>query len=51
LGLTVYVVKAALGNTQVKLGEIFAGAFPFVIIMILVTGLLVAVPELTEITR
>ena len=51
LGLTVYVVKAALGNTQIKLGEIFAGAFPFVIIMILVTGLLVAVPELTEITR
>ncbi|MEM1047700.1 MAG: TRAP transporter large permease [Pseudomonadota bacterium] len=51
LGLTVYVVKAALGNTQVKLGEIFAGSFPFVLIMILVTALLVAVPQLTEITR
>lgn len=51
LGLTVYVVKAALGNTQVKLGEIFVGAFPFVVIMILVTALLVLVPELTEITR
>lgn len=51
LGLTVYVVKAALGNTQVKLGEIFAGAFPFVLIMILVTVLLVMFPVLTEITR
>ena len=51
LGLTVYVVKAALGNSQVKLGEIFAGAFPFVIIMILVTALLVAFPQITEITR
>ncbi|MCZ6858905.1 MAG: TRAP transporter large permease subunit [Alphaproteobacteria bacterium] len=51
LGLTVYVVKAALGNTQIKLGEIFAGAFPFVIIMILVTAILVLFPELTEITR
>jgi C4-dicarboxylate transporter DctM subunit len=51
LGLTVYVVKAALGNTQVKLGDIFAGAFPFVIIMLLVTALLVAFPVLTEISR
>jgi C4-dicarboxylate transporter DctM subunit len=51
LGLTVYVVKAALGNTQVKLGDIFAGAFPFVIIMLLVTALLVAFPVITEISR
>ncbi|MGR3344293.1 MAG: TRAP transporter large permease subunit [Paracoccaceae bacterium] len=51
LGLTVYVVKAALGNTQVKLGDIFAGAFPFVIIMMLVTALLVAFPVITEISR
>ncbi len=51
LGLTVYVVKAALGPTQVKLGEIFAGAFPFVIIMILVTALLVIFPGITELTR
>jgi C4-dicarboxylate transporter DctM subunit len=51
LGLTVYVVKAALGNTQIKLGEIFAGAFPFVIIMLLVTALLVMFPVITEITR
>ncbi len=51
LGLTVYVVKAALGNTKVSLGEIFAGAFPFVLVMIVVTGLLVIFPEITEITR
>jgi C4-dicarboxylate transporter DctM subunit len=51
LGLTVYVVKAALGNTQIKLSEIFVGAFPFVIIMMLVTALLVAFPVITEISR
>jgi tripartite ATP-independent transporter DctM subunit len=51
LGLTVYVVKAALGNTQITLSEIFKGAFPFVIVMIVVTALLVAFPMLTEITR
>ncbi|MEH6547118.1 MAG: TRAP transporter large permease subunit [Sneathiella sp.] len=51
LGLTVYVVKAALGNTKVTLGEIFAGAFPFVLIMILVTALLVIFPQITELTR
>lgn len=51
LGLTVYVVKAALGNTRITLSEIFKGAFPFVIVMIVVTALLVAFPVLTEITR
>jgi tripartite ATP-independent transporter DctM subunit len=51
MGLTVYVVKAALGPTMVKLGEIFAGAFPFAIVMFIVTILLVIFPEITEITR
>lgn len=51
LGLTVYVVKSALGNTQVRLGDIFIGAFPFVLVMVIVTALLVAFPSLTEITR
>ena len=51
LGLTVYVVKAALGNTQINLGEIFKGAFPFVLVMVVVTALLVVFPALTEITR
>lgn len=51
LGLTVYVVKAALGNTNITLAEIFKGAFPFVLVMIVVIALLVAFPVLTEITR
>jgi|GEM_PF-24760 len=51
LGLTVYVVKASMGNTAVKLGDIFSGAFPFVLIMMLVTALLVIFPEITEFTR
>lgn len=51
LGLTVYVVKAALGNTNVTLAEIFKGAFPYVLAMVVVIALLVAFPQLTEITR
>lgn len=51
LGLTVYVVKAALGNTRITLSDIFIGAFPFVMIMILVTIMLVFFPQLTLWTR
>jgi tripartite ATP-independent transporter DctM subunit len=47
LGITCYVVKSTLADDRVTLNQIFAGAFPFVIIMILVTALLVAVPELS----
>ncbi len=47
LGLTVYVVKSSLGNMQVSLNDIFRGAFPFVVIMVLVTILLVIFPELS----
>jgi TRAP-type mannitol/chloroaromatic compound transport system permease large subunit len=35
----------------VTLHEIFAGAFPFVIVMVLVTLLLVAVPQLSLVFR
>ncbi|MEE8445545.1 MAG: TRAP transporter large permease subunit [Alphaproteobacteria bacterium] len=49
LGLTVYVVKASLGNSIITLGDIFIGAFPFVVIMVFVTILLVAVPELSNV--
>ncbi len=46
-GITVYVVKATLADQRVTLHEIFAGAFPFVIVMVLVALLLVAVPGLS----
>lgn len=47
LGITCYVVKSTLADDRVTLNQIFAGAFPFVIIMMLVLALLVAVPELS----
>ena len=47
LGITCYVVKSTLNDDRVTLNQIFAGAFPFVIIMLLVVILLVAVPELS----
>ena len=50
-GIAVYVVKATLDDQRVTLHEIFAGAFPFVIVMVLVTALLVAVPPLSLVFR
>ena len=47
LDITCYVVKSTLDDDRVTLNQIFAGAFPFVIIMLLVVILLVAVPELS----
>ena len=47
LGITCYVVKSTLDDDRVTLNQIFAGAFPFVLIMLAVVILLVAVPELS----
>jgi C4-dicarboxylate transporter, DctM subunit len=46
-GISVYVVKSTLDDQRITLHEIFAGAFPFVICMALVTLLLVFVPQLS----
>jgi tripartite ATP-independent transporter DctM subunit len=46
-GIAVYVVKSTLDDQRITLHEIFAGAFPFVICMALVTLLLVFVPQLS----
>lgn len=46
-GISVYVVKSTLDDQRITLREIFAGAFPFVIVMVLVTALLVAAPQLS----
>jgi len=46
-GLSVYVVKGVLPKDFVSLPTIFAGAIPFVIVMVLVTVLLMAFPELS----
>jgi tripartite ATP-independent transporter DctM subunit len=46
-GISVYVVKSTLDDQRITLHEIFAGAFPFVMCMALVTLLLVFVPQLS----
>jgi len=47
LGLSCFVVKSALDDDSVSLKDIFVGAFPYVIIMLLVTALLIAVPSIS----
>jgi C4-dicarboxylate transporter DctM subunit len=42
-----YVVRSTIDDPCVTLNQIFAGAFPIVVIMALVTAPLVAVPELS----
>jgi C4-dicarboxylate transporter DctM subunit len=47
LGLSVYVIKSSLDDESISLGAIFAGAFPFVLITLAVTILLMAFPQLS----
>jgi len=46
-GLTVYVVKSTISDRSTTLGDIFAGTFPFVLMMTLVTLVLTFVPALS----
>jgi TRAP-type mannitol/chloroaromatic compound transport system permease large subunit len=46
LGLNCYVMKAAMGD-QVELNEIFAGALPFVGLMLLIAVVLAAFPAIS----
>lgn len=46
-GISVYVVKSTLDDQRIGLRDIFAGAFPFVIVMALVLLLLIALPQLS----
>lgn len=47
LGLSVYVIKSSLDDQSISLGTIFAGSFPFVLITLAVTILVMAFPEIT----
>ncbi len=47
LGLSVYVIKSSLNDPDISLGAIFAGSFPFVVITLAVTILLMAFPGLS----
>lgn len=45
-GISVYVIKATLNDNSVTLVDIFRGAFPFALIMLLLVALLLVFPEL-----
>jgi C4-dicarboxylate transporter DctM subunit len=47
LGITCYVVKSTLNDDRITLNQIFLGAAPFAFIMLLVTILLILVPEIS----
>jgi len=46
LGIAAYVIKSTLDTDEISLYDIFAGAFPFDVIMLLVVILIIAVPEI-----
>lgn len=45
-GLSVYTIKSALDEPDLKVGEIFAGAMPFVFAMILGLGIIIVFPQI-----
>lgn len=45
-GISVYVIKATLDDTSITLGDIFRGAAPFALIMLLVLVVVIAVPAI-----
>lgn len=46
-GLSIYIIKSAMDDPDLRVGDIFRGAFPFVIAMLIVLLILVAVPALS----
>jgi tripartite ATP-independent transporter DctM subunit len=47
LGIACYVIKSTLADQDITLGDIFSGALPFAIIMLLVLMVLIAFPSLS----
>lgn len=45
-GLSVYVIKSAMDDPDIQIGEIFRGAFPFVAAMLVSIALIVAFPQI-----
>ena len=48
-GLSVYVIKSTLDDDSVSLGDIFIGAIPFVLAMLVVLLILIAFPTLSTV--
>ncbi len=47
LGISCFVIKSTLNDPEIRLSDIFAGAFPFAVIMLAVLIALIAWPELS----
>ena len=47
LGISCYVIKTTLQDDSISLFDIFAGAFPFALIMLLILIILIAFPSLS----
>jgi tripartite ATP-independent transporter DctM subunit len=47
LGIAAYVVKSTLDDQSITLNDVFAGAFPYVLIMIVVLVLVVVFPQIS----
>ena len=47
LGISCFVIKSTLNDPKIKLSDIFAGAFPFAVIMLLVLFAIIAWPQLS----
>jgi tripartite ATP-independent transporter DctM subunit len=47
LGISCFTIKSALNDPSISLGDIFAGALPFAVIMLLVLILIITFPVLT----
>lgn len=47
LGISCYVIKTTLADPNISLFDIFAGAFPFAVIMLLILILLIAFPGIS----
>ena len=45
-GISVYVIKSLIDDDSVTLGQIFAGAAPFALIMLVVLALVLVFPSL-----
>jgi len=46
LGLSVYVIKGALDDPTISLGDVFKGALPFAAIMVIVLALIIVIPSI-----
>ncbi|MBQ1203782.1 MAG: TRAP transporter large permease subunit, partial [Loktanella sp.] len=45
-GLSVYTIKSAMGDPALRVGQIFRGAFPFVLAMMVTLAIIVAFPQI-----